>query len=156
MLKISTDVAFGEFWLAPRLKEFHELYPDITLTLLFDGGDADLAMREADVAIRLSSSQRSSVVQRRIFGTRSFAYAAPGYLEARGMPSQPADLDRHRLVVRDGAGLSAASDDTWLLKLGMEGRKPPTTGRCIGQSRRPVSGGVGWSGDRSIAAFHRP
>jgi DNA-binding transcriptional LysR family regulator len=123
-LKISTDLAFGEFWLAPRLKDFHELYPEITLTLLFDGGGADLAMREADVAIRLSSSQRSSVVQRRIFGTHSFAYAAPGYLRTRGTPSQPADLDQHRLVVRDGAGLSAASDDAWLLRLGAEGRSP--------------------------------
>jgi DNA-binding transcriptional LysR family regulator len=68
-LKISTDVAFGEFWLVSRLKEFHELYPEITLNLLFDGGDADLAMRKADVAIRLSAPHRSSAVQRRISTT---------------------------------------------------------------------------------------
>ena len=49
-LKISTNMEFGAFWLAPRLKEFHELYPEVTPILLFDGGDADLSMREADVA----------------------------------------------------------------------------------------------------------
>lgn len=124
VLKISTDAAFGEFWLAPRLKEFHELYPEIALSLLFDGGDANVAMREADVAIRLSPTQRSGALQRRIFSTHTFAYAAPVYLKKYGVPTKPEELEQHRIVVRGGPGLSAAVEPNWLLTLGQEGRPP--------------------------------
>ena len=77
-LKISSDIAFGVFWLAPRLNQFHELYPGITLVLMFDGGGADLPMGEADVAISMSAPRNSSVIQRRILRVRSAAFAAPG------------------------------------------------------------------------------
>src|SRR5262249_37183224 len=79
-LKVSTTADFGAFWLAPRLKEFHERFPDITLTLMLDGGEADLSMREADVGIRLSVPEAPDLVQRRIFDTCSYAYATPDYL----------------------------------------------------------------------------
>jgi DNA-binding transcriptional LysR family regulator len=128
-LKISTNMEFGAFWLAPRLKEFHELYPEITPILLFDGGDADLSMREADVAIRLSSPLKSDVVQRRILSSRSSAYAAPEYLRKYGTPYQPRDLDNHRLIVQSGNGRAGAADGNWLLRLGAAEHDP----------RRPVA-----------------
>ncbi|MEI9985661.1 MAG: LysR family transcriptional regulator [Aliidongia sp.] len=128
-LKISINAAFGAFWLAPRLKEFLERYPEITPLLLFDGGAADLSMREADVAIRLSPPQKSDVVQRRILSSRSFAYASPEYLRKHGMPYRPQDLDRHRLIVGNGSGRAGAADDNWLLRLGAAENAP----------RRPVA-----------------
>src|SRR5918999_4988020 len=53
-LKVTTSVAFGTTWLAPRLKEFIDLYPEIQLTLVLDDSELDLSMRESDVAIRMS------------------------------------------------------------------------------------------------------
>ncbi len=120
-LKISADLAFGTFWLAPRLKEFHELYPDITVTLMLDGGDADLSMREADIAIRMSPPTKNDLVQRRILSVQCHAYAAPEYLRRHGIPSRAAELDQHRLVVLAGDERRFGSDDTWLLKLGVAG-----------------------------------
>lgn len=135
-LRISCDVAFGSFWLAPRLKELHELYPQITPVLLLDGGVADLAMGEADVAICLSVPEKAGVVQRRILSTRAYAYAAPDYLRRRGAPGRVEELDQHNLVVesRDGERIDERSD--WLLTLDALG----------GVSRRPVAMLDGTSG----------
>src|ERR1700759_4456784 len=38
-LKITTTVAFGSFWLTPRIKEFLDLYPDIQVTMVIDGSE---------------------------------------------------------------------------------------------------------------------
>src|SRR6201996_1417123 len=40
-LKVTTTVAFGSAWLTPRIKEFLDLYPEVTLTLLVDDGELD-------------------------------------------------------------------------------------------------------------------
>ena len=48
-LKITTTIAFGSIWLAPRLKEFLEDNPDIEVSLVLTDNELDLSMREADV-----------------------------------------------------------------------------------------------------------
>jgi DNA-binding transcriptional LysR family regulator len=121
-LRVSTTAGFGAFWLAPRLKAFHDLYPEIKITLMLDGGGADLAMGEADVALRMSIPQKANVIQRRILTWRSYAYAAPEYLKKHGVPSRPEDLDHHWLVVQGGEGARDVAADDWLLELGRDGR----------------------------------
>ena len=145
-LKISADLAFGTFWLAPRLKDFHEQYPDITVTLMLDGGDADLSMREADIAIRMSPPTKNDLVHRRILGVQCYAYAAPEYLRTHGLPCQAADLDRHRLIVLGGDEPRLGSDDVWLLKLGVAEngtRRPIATLDNICGLYRAVKSGLG-------------
>ena len=56
-LKVTTTVGFGSQWLASRVGKFLATYPDITMTLLLDDSDLDLAMREADVAIRMHTPE---------------------------------------------------------------------------------------------------
>ena len=46
-LKVTTTTGFGSGWLAPRLQAFFEMYPDVSMTLILDDTDLDLAMREA-------------------------------------------------------------------------------------------------------------
>ena len=53
LLRVTTTVAFGSVWLTSRLKEFIRAYPGIEVMLRLDDRELDLAMREADVAIRL-------------------------------------------------------------------------------------------------------
>ena len=52
-LRVTSTLALGANWLAPRLGEFVELYPEVKLQLLLSDDDLDLGMREADVALRL-------------------------------------------------------------------------------------------------------
>ena len=71
-LKVTSTVGFGSTWLAPRLKKLLDLHPEISVTLLLDDSDLDIAMREADVAIRMHAPRQPELIQRHIasFGWR--------------------------------------------------------------------------------------
>jgi DNA-binding transcriptional LysR family regulator len=98
-LKVTTTVGFGSHWLAPRVKNFLTAYPDVSMTMLLDDSDLDLAMREADVAIRMHPPKQPDLVQRHLMSIRWQIYASPDYLRARGTPSRVEDLDNHALIL---------------------------------------------------------
>ncbi len=98
-LKVTTTVGFGSSWLAPRLASFLEQYPDVTVQLLLDDTDLDLAMREADVAIRMHPPKQPDLVQRHLMTIEWHICASVEYLKAHGTPTKPEDLDNHRLVL---------------------------------------------------------
>src|SRR3546814_2365990 len=62
-LKITTTVAFGSHWLAARMSEFIEIYPEIECHLLLLDREVDLSMREADLAIRFSPPRQADLVR---------------------------------------------------------------------------------------------
>jgi len=98
-LKVTTTTGFGSTWLAPRLRHFLNLHPDVSVTLLLDDADLDLAMREADVAIRMHPPRQPDLIQRHIatFGWK--VMGAPDYLKQAGIPTRAEELDAHRLVI---------------------------------------------------------
>src|SRR5437588_4080719 len=59
-LKVTTTVGFGASWLTPRLQAFLEAYPDVSITLLLDDMDLDLAMRRR--MSRSACTRRSSPI----------------------------------------------------------------------------------------------
>lgn len=117
-LKITTTVAFGSVWLTPRVKQFMETYPDIDMSILLDDGEVDLAMRQADVAIRFSVPRQPDLVQRHLVSLHYHVYAAPEYLKKYGMPKSPADLDNHRLIVYGEDAKAPVENMNWLLSAG--------------------------------------
>lgn len=118
-LKVTTTLAFGSVWLAPRLKEFLEDYPDIEVSLVLSDNELDLSMRQADVAIRLTPPTQSDLVQRRLMVLRYHVFAAPSYLQKLGMPRKTEDLDRHRLVVFGEDARPPVPNLNWLLEAGI-------------------------------------
>jgi DNA-binding transcriptional LysR family regulator len=120
-LKITTTIAFGSVWLAPRLKEFLESHPDIEVSLVLTDDDLDLSMREADVAIRLTPPTQSDLIQRRLMTMKYHVFAAPTYLQKHGMPRTVEDLDRHRLVVFGEDARPPVPTLNWLLEAGVKG-----------------------------------
>jgi DNA-binding transcriptional LysR family regulator len=101
-LKVSTTPGIGVHWLTPRLGEFLDLYPDIHITLITTDEELDLAMREADVAIRLRQPTQPDLIQRKLFSVHFHAYASPDYLKRFGTPHTHEDLDKHRLILLGG------------------------------------------------------
>ena len=89
-------------WLTPRLGEFIDLYPDIRITLITTDEELDLAMREADVAIRLRQPTQPDLIQRKLFSVHFHAYASPEYLKRFGTPRSLDELDKHRIVLLGG------------------------------------------------------
>jgi DNA-binding transcriptional LysR family regulator len=145
-LKVTTTVAFGSSWLTPRIQEFLELYPEITLSLLVDDGELDLSMREADVAIRMTPPRQPDLVQRHLLTVRSYAFASPEYLKKHGMPSRAEDLDEHRVIVYGDDARPPAASINWLLEAGAKPgveRRPILKVNNINGIYRAVQSGLG-------------
>ena len=115
-LRVTTTVGFGSVWLTGRLKEFVRTYPDIHVTLRLDDGELDLAMREADVAIRFNEPKQPDLIQRHLGTLRSNLYASPEYLKERGIPRDFEDLKSHDVVIF-GEGVAPTTQVHWLAEL---------------------------------------
>lgn len=96
--RITAPLAIGSIWLAPILKEFLALYPDIEVTLILEDRELDLAMREADVAIRMYPSKHPDLIQKPIAHFTNSIYASNDYLHEYGTPQTIDDLVEHRVI----------------------------------------------------------
>ena len=126
-LKVTTTVGFGSHWLASRVGGFLSTYPEVSMTLLLDDSDLDLAMREADVAIRMHPPKQPDLVQRHLMTIQWDILASKEYLAAHGTPARPEDLDDHAMILF-GDYQPPVADINWL----------SLAGRRAGQPRRAV------------------
>lgn len=117
-LRITTTVAFGSTWLAPRAKEFLDLYPEIKLSLIIDDSELDLSMREADVAIRMTTPRQPDLIQRHLMTVRLHVFGSEDYLKRRGEPSRAEDLLAHDLIIYGTASRPPIDDINWILGVG--------------------------------------
>ena len=63
-LRINTTIGLGTIWLIGQLPDFMERHPDIRISLIIGDNDADLSMREADVAIRVARPTQPDTLRR--------------------------------------------------------------------------------------------
>ncbi len=122
-IKVTTTVGFGSTWLAPRLQGFLDMYPDVTMTLLLDDTDLDLAMREADVAIRMHPPKQPDLVQRHLMQIKWLVVAHPDYLAKHGTPARPEELDDHKIILF-GDYRPPVPDIDWLAEAGRRAGQP--------------------------------
>lgn len=80
------------------LERFHQQYPEIRVSVLVTNTDLDLNRREADLALRATSSPPDYLVGRKLTDIGWAIFAAPEFLEERGRP----------------ANLKAAGDYPWV------------------------------------------
>jgi DNA-binding transcriptional LysR family regulator len=124
-LKVTTAQGIGNHWLTPRLGEFMDLFPDIRVTLITTDEELDLAMREADVAIRLRLPTQPDLIQRKLFSVHFHAYASPEYLKRFGTPQKFEQLDEHRIVLLGGSIVpSYLQNRNWLVEVARDGKEP--------------------------------
>jgi DNA-binding transcriptional LysR family regulator len=121
-LKVTTTVGIGVHWLTPRLGEFVDLFPDIRIQLITTDEELDLAMREADVAIRLRQPTQPDLIQRKLFSVRFHAYASPEYLKRFGTPRSIEDLDSHRVLLLGGTIPAYLQPTRWLVEAGRDSK----------------------------------
>jgi DNA-binding transcriptional LysR family regulator len=123
-LRVNATIGIGSVWLVAHLTEFLDRYPEITVSLLIGDGDVDLSMRAADVAIRLARPTQPDLIQRRLMTVHTHIYAAPVYLERHGVPRQPDELDRHRLIAYGDEAAVPVASLNWVLTAGREEDDP--------------------------------
>jgi DNA-binding transcriptional LysR family regulator len=127
-LKITANVGLGTHWLTSRLGEFIDQYPEITVQMILTDDELDLAMREADVALRLRQPVQGDLIQRKLFTVHFHAYANPDYLKRFGHLKTIAELDDHRLLKFGGTLPPHLLDLNWHM----------TAGRGPRESRAPA------------------
>ena len=126
-LKVTTTMGFGSSWLAPRLQAFLQAYPDVSVSLLLDDAELDLAMREADVAIRMRPPKQPDLVQRHLMTMHWHVVASPEYLKQHGVPRRAEELDAHRLILF-GQHHPPVPEVNWLADAG---RRPGNPRRAL-------------------------
>ena len=114
-LRVGVSQSFAIGWLLPRLRRFHDAWPDIEVTLHTRAGNLDLAGGAADIAILFGDGQWPGMRSRRLLDADAMVVGAPGLagasIEALGRRRQlemfyPPDLWRYWLDAIGEAGLA--------------------------------------------------
>ena len=119
-LRVNTTIGLGTVWLVGQLPDFVERHPEIRISLIIGDNDVDLAMREADVAIRVARPTQPDLIQRRLMTVNTHIYGAPSYLDRHGVPQTFDDLDRHRLIAYGHDMAIPVASLNWVLTAGKD------------------------------------
>ena len=95
-LLISVPRDFGLLYISPNLPKFIELHPNLHVEIEFEDKRVDLVAEGYDLALRIGYMQDSSLVARKISSAPMHFVASPSYLESRGTPLTPDDLEYHQ------------------------------------------------------------
>jgi DNA-binding transcriptional LysR family regulator len=113
-LKVALAHTVGREYFVPMMDEFVRRYPDVVPDLHFDNRQVDLVAEGFDVAIGGGIELTDALIARELARLRIVLVAAPAYLAANPVPKQPADLVRHRGLLR--RSLSSGRLVPWVLK----------------------------------------
>jgi DNA-binding transcriptional LysR family regulator len=97
-VRIGTPDGFGLSFLAPRMREFSVLHPNLRIQLVPTPRSFSLSQREADIAVMIGRPQKGRLVARKLTDYTLGLYAAQSYLDQNGSPELLADILNHRLV----------------------------------------------------------
>ena len=94
-LRIAASVSFGQMVLAPRIKQFTEHNPFVTIELILSDTVTDLISERIDVAIRHGELSDSTLIARRLCDVQYRLVASPDYLSKAKKITRPADIVNH-------------------------------------------------------------
>jgi DNA-binding transcriptional LysR family regulator len=154
-LRVNVDAFFARLLLAPHLDRFLERYTDLTLELTARDQLGDLVGEGFDVAIRFGEPPASSLVTRKLLETRTATLASPAYLERRGRPAHPRDLEGHACIQMRHA--QTGEPLPWVFQKDGEAFTVPTSGRLavneVGSLMGACLAGVGVARVKAIGVL---
>ena len=122
-LRVTMPVALGRAVVMPALAEMSAQYPDLMVEASLTDATLDLVHEGYDAALRIGELPPCGLVARAIGETRWIACAAPEYLERKGVPATPDDLQTHDCVAyvagKTGRGLDwqfARGGQSWTFR----------------------------------------
>jgi DNA-binding transcriptional LysR family regulator len=104
LLRVSAPVAFGRAHVGPVCRHFVSAHPKTSIDLRLTDRMVDLIEEGVDVVIRIGPPKDSGLVLRKLIDDYRIVVGAPEYLERRGAPMTPADLENHDCVHYRGVG----------------------------------------------------
>jgi LysR family glycine cleavage system transcriptional activator len=97
-VKIMLPPTFARHLLVPRIAEFTQRYPDITVEMYLSVPLYDLSLSESDVEIRFGAGNYPNFVTEKLFEEPAFAVASPAYLKTIPPLKGPQDLQHANLL----------------------------------------------------------
>src|SRR3977135_4177970 len=96
-VRVAITEGLGTFWVAPRLVEFQQSFPNIVVDLHCAMRSADVSRHEADIAIHLSRPAALDVKLVRLGRMHLMFFASRKYIDTYGVPRTVDEFARHRL-----------------------------------------------------------
>jgi DNA-binding transcriptional LysR family regulator len=103
-LRVFAPVSLGREWIVPRLTEFLDRHPALSVRLVLDDRPRDLIEERLDIAVRVGPLESSTMRARHLGDVQRLIVAAPDYFARHGLarPRLPADLAAHEWLIFDG------------------------------------------------------
>jgi DNA-binding transcriptional LysR family regulator len=99
-LRVNIDAFFARVFLASRLAEFLDRFPELSVELITQGSLGDLVADRFDLAVRfVDPPAGSTLVARRLTDTRILTVASPDYIARHGRPKHPKDVVQHNRIL---------------------------------------------------------
>lgn len=111
-LRVTLPAAFGRQYISPLMPEFLARHPRLRLSIDLSDALLDLVSEGLDLGLRIGTLEDSSLIARRLADNRRVLCASPDYLERRGVPEAPGDLEQHDCLLMVGA---KGPRDRWTL-----------------------------------------
>ncbi|MBO9515326.1 MAG: LysR family transcriptional regulator [Variovorax sp.] len=93
-LRVTAPAGFGRRHVAPLVPRFHELHPEVTISLNLSDRVIDVAGENYDCAVRVGDLPDSSLVSVRLADNRRRCVATPEFVRRHGAPRHPSELAR--------------------------------------------------------------
>ena len=98
VLRVNMPIVFGRRHVVPALSDFLARYPDVHLDVTMTDQFVDPIAEGVDMLIRVGELKDSSLIARKLAGSRRVVIAAPSYWKKHGEPVLPTDLTRHNCL----------------------------------------------------------
>lgn len=98
LVRITCAEAIAGHLLAPSLSALHQEHPDIFIELIPHPRDVSLAMRKAELSVRITQPSQHDLVIQRVGNIAFGLYASRSYLEKHGGPDAENGCANHHLI----------------------------------------------------------
>ncbi|HPF78929.1 MAG TPA: LysR family transcriptional regulator [Alphaproteobacteria bacterium] len=115
-LSITAPGFLGSTWLVPRMTELKEKYPDLQISLLLDNRILNLAMREADAAVRLYKPDQADLTYKSLGKIGFHICGSKSYFKKYGTPETIKDLKKHTVIGYPQNVVAPYEDPNWLFR----------------------------------------
>ena len=150
-LRISSPNNFGRKVVAPLMREFQAVYPDIAIDLLLCEKTSDFISDRVDIAFRNGRMEDAEIIAKKLVPMQMLVCASRDYARIHGLPETVEDLTKHQCI---NFRLASGRLSEWEFKVGGHLRKfLPEAKLTLNDGDLVHSSRLGWPGTRSAAGL---
>jgi DNA-binding transcriptional LysR family regulator len=98
LLRVHATVSLGTQVIAPLVARYLQLYPQVTIDLMLADRDVSLMEEGFDLTVSVARRNDSDLIGRELGRYEMWLCASADYLERRGTPRKPRDLEAHECL----------------------------------------------------------